>query len=184
MELNENDVIKILRLLEESDFDELNLEIGDLKLNVKKTGGKGITQELETPPPGLVNSVTSEQQALLSKQDATIPLPTEVEMKKTELDSIVCFAEEEDLVPIKAPMLGTFYRAPQPGAPPFVEVGDYVNEDDTVCIIEVMKLMNAVKAGVQGRIVKICAENGKMVEYQQTLFLVKQEENKAECSTV
>ena len=74
---------------------------------------------------------------------------------------------------IKAPMLGTFYRTPKPGAPPFVEVGVMVDEDDPVCIIEVMKLFNTVKAGVQGRIAKICAEQGQLVEYQQVLFLVE-----------
>ena len=71
-------------------------------------------------------------------------------------------------------MLGTFYSAPKPGAPPFVEIGQLVREDDTVCIIEVMKLFNTVKAGLQGRIIKILAENAQMVEYQQTLFLVEE----------
>jgi biotin carboxyl carrier protein len=71
-------------------------------------------------------------------------------------------------------MLGTFYRAPKPGAPPFVDVGQDITADDTVCIIEVMKLFNAVKAGVSGRIAKICAKDGEMVEYQQTLFLVEE----------
>jgi acetyl-CoA carboxylase biotin carboxyl carrier protein len=83
------------------------------------------------------------------------------------------------LIPIKAPLLGTFYRTPKPGAPPYVEVGSLVNEDDPVCIIEVMKLFNTVKAGIRGRISQICAEQGQMVEYHQTLFLVEKitEEN-------
>ena len=79
----------------------------------------------------------------------------------------------EGFVAIKAPMLGTFYRTPKPGAPPFVEVGAMVAKDDPVCIIEVMKLFNTVKAGVQGKIARICAEQGQMVEYQQILFLVE-----------
>jgi acetyl-CoA carboxylase biotin carboxyl carrier protein len=79
----------------------------------------------------------------------------------------------EGLVAIKAPMLGTFYRTPKPGAPPFVEVGAMVDKDDPVCIIEVMKLFNTVKAGVQGRIAQICAEQGQLVEYQQVLFLIE-----------
>ena len=82
-------------------------------------------------------------------------------------------ADEEGLIPIKSPVLGIFYRSPKPRAPPFVEVGQYVKEDDTVCLIEVMKLFNAVKAGVRGRIARICAENTEMVEYQQRLFLVE-----------
>jgi biotin carboxyl carrier protein len=71
-------------------------------------------------------------------------------------------------------MLGTFYRTPKPGAPPYVEVGSVVNEDDPVGIIEVMKLFNTVKAGVRGQIVQVCAEQGQMVEFQQTLFLVEE----------
>ena len=74
---------------------------------------------------------------------------------------------------IKAPVLGTFYATPKPGAPPFVEVGQLVAEDDVVCLIEVMKLFNTVKAGVRGRIVKICVEQAQMVEFQQPLFLLE-----------
>lgn len=70
-------------------------------------------------------------------------------------------------------MLGTFYRTPKPAAPPYVEVGSLVDEEDPVCIIEVMKLFNTVKSGVRGRIAQICAEQGQMVEFQQTLFLVE-----------
>jgi biotin carboxyl carrier protein len=70
-------------------------------------------------------------------------------------------------------MLGTFYRTPKPGSPPFVEVGAVVGEEDPVCIIEVMKLFNTVRAGVRGRIAGICAEQGQLVEFQQTLFLVE-----------
>ena len=69
-------------------------------------------------------------------------------------------------------MLGTFYRAPKPGAPPFVEVGQWVSEEDTVCIIEVMKLFSTIKAGVRGRIERISAEDGQMVEFHQALFWV------------
>jgi biotin carboxyl carrier protein len=73
-------------------------------------------------------------------------------------------------------MLGVFYRSPKPEAPPFVEVGQFVGNDDVVCIVEVMKLFNMVRAGVRGRIAKICAENAQLVEYNQVLFLVEKEE--------
>ncbi len=75
----------------------------------------------------------------------------------------------DGLIPIQSPLLGTFYRGPKPGAPPFVEVGSRVMKDDTVCLIEVMKTFTTLKSGVEGRIAKICAENAQMVEYQQTL---------------
>ena len=71
---------------------------------------------------------------------------------------------------IESPMLGVFYRAPSPGAPPFVDVGTRVEEETVVCLIEVMKMMNAVPAGVAGTIVEVCAVNAEAVEYGATLF--------------
>jgi acetyl-CoA carboxylase biotin carboxyl carrier protein len=70
-------------------------------------------------------------------------------------------------------MLGTFYKAPKPGAAPFVEVGQIVDKEDTVCVIEVMKLFSTITAGVQGRIVKVLVEDSQMVEFNQPLFLVE-----------
>jgi len=81
--------------------------------------------------------------------------------------------EEDGLVAIISPMVGTFYRAPSPEAPPFVETGDEIEPGKVVCIIEAMKLFNEIESEVKGKIVKILAENGKPVEYGQKLFLVK-----------
>lgn len=147
--INQDDVLQILKLIDESHIEELRLEMGDLKLIVKKHTAQGVVQEYETPMPA-----PSEATALSEERPVS--------------------PEEEGLTPIKSPMLGTFYLAPKPGAPPFVEVGQVVSEDDTVCIIEVMKLFNSIKAGVRGRIAKVCAENAQMVEFQQTLFLVEE----------
>jgi acetyl-CoA carboxylase biotin carboxyl carrier protein len=81
--------------------------------------------------------------------------------------------ESEGLVSISAPMLGTFYRAEAPGKPPFVEVGSTVEADTIVCIIEVMKMMNSVPAGVSGTIAEIVPDNAELVEYGQPLFRVE-----------
>lgn len=81
--------------------------------------------------------------------------------------------EEEGVVAIASPMVGTFYRAPSPEAPPFVEVGDEVEAGKVVCIIEAMKLFNEIESDIKGKVVKILAENGKPVEYGQKLFLIK-----------
>ena len=80
---------------------------------------------------------------------------------------------DNGLVAIEAPMIGTFYRAPAPGAPPFVEVGATVEPHTVVCIIEVMKMMNSVPAGIAGTIVEVCPENAHPVEYGQPLFRVR-----------
>jgi len=162
---DQDDIIQILKIVGESKIDELHLEMGDLKLITKKTSAAKI--EEREPIPERPSEVAVQQEA--ETQEAT-PVPT----AKIEEMQPVSEAEGEGLTPIKASLLGTFYRAPKPGAPPFVEEGQAVTEDDTVCIIEVMKLFNTTKAGVRGYIRKICAEDGQLVEFNQILFLVEE----------
>jgi acetyl-CoA carboxylase biotin carboxyl carrier protein len=119
-------------------------------------------QQLESSPKSLTKEKDFEK--------PSVPLPSQTTVQKPEP---VPIDEEDGFIPIKAPMLGTFYRAPKPDAPPFVEVGQLVTKEDVVCIIEVMKLFNMVRAGVRGRIAKICAENAQLVEYKQVLFLLE-----------
>ena len=101
-------------------------------------------------------------------QSATLEKTDRVETKPAA-------GADENLLAIKAPLLGIFYRRPQPGSPPYVEVGSLVDENTTVALMEVMKLFNPVRAGVMGRIHKICIEDGELVEYNQVLFLLKPE---------
>jgi len=89
------------------------------------------------------------------------------------LEPVAALRPSDDLSVIASPMLGTFYRAESPGAKPFIEIGSSVEPDTTVCIIEVMKMMNSVPAGVSGTIVEICATNAQLVEYGQPLFRVE-----------
>lgn len=81
--------------------------------------------------------------------------------------------EEEGLIAITSPMVGTFYRSPSPETPPFIETGDEVELGKVVCIIEAMKLFNEIEAEARGKVVKILAENGQSVEYGQKLMLIK-----------
>ncbi|MBE3573118.1 MAG: acetyl-CoA carboxylase biotin carboxyl carrier protein, partial [Moorella humiferrea] len=99
---------------------------------------------------------------------------TQVEERRSPEDT-PSVQEREDIVEVKAPMVGTFYRAPSPDAPPFVEEGTRVKQGQTLCIIEAMKLMNELAAETSGRVIKILAENGQPVEYGQVLFLIKKE---------
>lgn len=160
--IEQDDVIQILRILEESTFDELHLEMGELKLTASKSGKKaGPVDILKPDDHDSTESRAAVEPIVPAREEkAHIPQPPDL--------------EETGFIAIKAPMLGAFYSAPKPGAAPFVEVGQLVSEGDSLCIIEVMKLFNTVKANVRGRIAKICAENGQMVEYQQTLFLLKE----------
>ena len=83
--------------------------------------------------------------------------------------------EEKKYHVIKSPLVGTFYRSPSPGAPPFVEVGDIVSPGQVLCIIEALKVMNEIESDVRGRVEKILVENGETVEYGQPLFLIDTE---------
>ncbi|NQU03105.1 MAG: acetyl-CoA carboxylase biotin carboxyl carrier protein [Syntrophaceae bacterium] len=159
--ITQEDVFLILKLIEESKYDELHLEIGDLKLDVKKQGNK-------------VSVVDSKYVPEKPEKPAIPTAPPEETKEESVPDTAEAITDESGLMPIKASILGTFYRAPKPGAPPFVKVGQNITFDDTVCIIEVMKLFNTVKAGVSGRVARICAKDGEMVEFQQTLFLVEE----------
>ena len=163
--ITQEDVLLILKLLDESPFDELHVETEDLKLWASKHG-RGISPP---PTPTIEPTAAAGQEQNLSATKSA-GSKAEAQPPKRALEQS---AVREGLIPITAPMLGTFYRTPKPGAPPYVEVGSMVNEEDPVCIIEVMKLFNTVKAGIRGRIVQICAEQGQMVEFQQTLFLIE-----------
>jgi acetyl-CoA carboxylase biotin carboxyl carrier protein len=135
MALSDEDVREILRLIDESELDELKIETDGFKLHVRRGGAAEST----------VHSPQSTEPAPASTNGTTID----------------------------APMLGTFYRAEAPGAAPFVDVGTNVEPDTTVCLIEVMKMMNSIPAGVEGTIVEVCAENAALVEYGQPLFRVE-----------
>ncbi len=96
--------------------------------------------------------------------------PVKKEIQTTEA---IPKPQTENLIPIKAPMVGTFFSAPSPGDPPYVEVGDTVTPDKIVCTIEAMKVMNEIEADASGKIVKVLVENEQPVEFGQELFLVE-----------
>lgn len=174
MDLTQEDVLQILRIMDESDYEQLHLEVGELKLVVSKRGVSGLSQgepDLSVPAP-----IDAPQNVEKTVQAA---LPTEKLLLKKDDGVEDEAAELEGLIPIRSPMLGTFYRSSKPDDPPFVTAGHVVDEETTVCIIEVMKLFSTIHAGMRGRIARICAEDGELVEYNQVLFLVDpQTENK------
>ncbi len=165
MDLTEDEVLEILNLIEKSNFDFLQLQMGDLKVVVSKgtytgsgaaefSGDSGAAAQATAPSAPAPNAPEPKKEApVQSKPQASVA--------------------RDGTVPINAPMVGTFYITPEPGAPPFVEIGGHVDEDTTVGLIEVMKVFNAVKSGVRGIVVEICVQGGQFVEHGQTLFLVK-----------
>lgn len=161
MELSEEDVLHILKLIDESKFDYFQLEVGDLKISVSKGEPIPLTSAAPSVPP-----------APAARPAAPVESPKPAATEKVS-PTVEARAVAEGLVPITAPLLGTFYVAPEPGAPPFVQVGSEVTEDTTVGLIEVMKVFNSVRAAVKGTIVEVVAQNGQFVEYGQTVYLVK-----------
>lgn len=147
MSLTKADVAEILKLLEESSFDTLTLESGDLKIDLRRSGAAPRPAAPAAKAPG-------------PAQPAAGAAPARHE-------------DEPGVTAVPSPMLGTFYRAPKPGEPPFVEVGQRVSEDTVIGIIEVMKLMNTVRAGVSGEVVEILGRNATLVEYGEPLIRVR-----------
>ena len=164
MELTEEEVLQILKIMDESHFDQLHLEMGELKLSISKSGKMESFSEATSIPVVTVGNGAAPN-AAPTAQKASAAEPRQC---KAENDAV-----EEGLVPITAPLMGVFYSRPDPDAPPYVEVGKIVGADDTVGLIEVMKLFNSVKASIPGKIARIFVESGQLVEYGQTLFLVK-----------
>ena len=169
MELTEDDVLHILKLIDESTFDYFQLEMGDLKITVSK----GEPLPLSSPPQSAAVSKASSASASVQSPETAAPPAAPPPQSQPARAAPKTAAVPEGLLPITAPLLGTFYVAPEPGAPPFVKVGTAITEDTTVGLIEVMKVFNSVRAAVKGTIVEVVAQNGKFVEYGQTLFLVK-----------
>jgi acetyl-CoA carboxylase biotin carboxyl carrier protein len=145
--LTAKDVAEILQLLEQSRFNELNLEMNGVKIQLRRGGAPA-----PTAAPAPVAPVAAAAAQLKSKPVLAAP---------------------PGAVAVAAPLLGIYYRAPKPGEPPFVEVGDQVAPDTIIGIIEVMKLMNTVRAGVSGQVLRIDTRNGELVEFGETILFVQ-----------
>jgi len=104
---------------------------------------------------------------------AFTPEPHPVSEASVAHESGTAIPEEDDLHPVSSPIVGTFYRAPNPDADPYVRVGDFVEKGQTLCIVEAMKLMNEIEADISGMVVKVLPENAQPVEYGESLFMVR-----------
>ena len=161
MNLDYEELHRLLATLAKSDIQEFRLEGEDFCLEVKRNLG---------PSPDLLSS-----QKKISSEEID-PLPPQ---RKIEASSIPSTpppsvpGSRSDLVEVTAPMVGTFYRAPGPEEPPFVEIGSRINVGQAVCILEAMKLMNELESEVSGEVIEILVENGTPVEFGQVLMRLK-----------
>ncbi|MBV2352225.1 acetyl-CoA carboxylase biotin carboxyl carrier protein [Synechococcus sp. HK05] len=155
MQLDHNQLRDLIALLGESDIQELKLEGDDFRLELRR------------------NLPTSQPQVMMQAAPASLPAPVAAAPATPSAAPPAAPAVRGDLVEITAPMVATFYRAPSPGDPAFVELGARINVGQTVCILEAMKLMNELESEVSGEVVEILVENGTPVEFGQVLMRVK-----------
>ena len=162
--MNQKELKELIEFLKEQDIAEFELERGDVKVRIKRAtpahASAHETRFVAVPgaAPAMAEVVTG----------VAVPAAPQTPPKAPAAP-----AAEEGLHTVRSPIVGTFYEAPSPGAPPFVKVGDTVDLGQVVCIVEAMKLMNEIESDVAGEIVKKLATNGQPIEYGQELFLIR-----------
>ena len=159
MQLDHDQLHKLLDALGESDIQEFRLEGDDFRLEVRRN----------LPVTAVAAPVVSVAQAAAPVPVVDVP----VQGESAPAAPPAAAGSRSDLVDVTAPMVGTFYTAPAPGEPPFVEIGNRINAGQTICILEAMKLMNELEAEVSGEVVEILVDNGTPVEFGQVLMRVK-----------
>lgn len=162
--MNPKEIKELIEFLVDKDIAEFELERGDLKLRVKR----GVETHIVAAPPGVQYAP-----AHVPVTPASTPVHTPAVAVPAPAVAVAAPTPEEDLHIVRSPIVGTFYEAPSPGAPPFVKVGDVVQNGQPLCIVEAMKLMNEIEADASGEIVKIYVSNSQPVEYGQPLFGVR-----------
>jgi|SRR5579871_114781 len=163
--MNLKELKELIEFLEEKNIAEFELERGDVKVRIKRAGEQTVVHTqggpgffavpAAAPAMPVVNGVPG-----VAAPASPAPAPVQP-------------PAEENLQTVKSPIVGTFYEAPSPGAPPFVKVGDVVEEGQVLCIVEAMKLLNEIESDVAGEIVKKLASNGQPIEYGQELFAIR-----------
>jgi acetyl-CoA carboxylase biotin carboxyl carrier protein len=160
--MNQKELKDLIEFLIEKDIAEFELERGDVKVKVIRSGrGTGVSVAPEV------------RYVQVPAAGAAGPAAPAVQQATERSASPVASAAEEDLFIVKSPIVGTFYESPSPGSPPFFKVGDHVETGQILCIIEAMKLMNEIEADASGVIAKRMVNNGQPVEYGQPLFAIR-----------
>ncbi len=157
------DVENLIEIFKQSDWDELHVQVGDFELFLSND-------------PNATGPARAAAPAALASTATTAAAPAAAPAAKPASAPAHAAAEApipDGMVAIRAPNLGTFYRAPKPGAPPYVELGQTIDADAEVCLIEVMKLFAPVRAGIDGSVREVRAQDGAMVEFDQILFIVE-----------
>jgi acetyl-CoA carboxylase biotin carboxyl carrier protein len=158
--MNQKELKELIEFLIEKDIAEFELERGDVKVKIKRAAEPA-------PPDSRYFAVHAAPAPILATPAATAAPSQAAEPVPPPA------APEEVLQPVKSPIVGTFYEAPSPGAPPFIKIGDTVEVGQVLCIVEAMKLMNEIECDVAGEVVKKLVSNGQPIEYGQELFAIR-----------
>ena len=161
-----SDIERILELVRQHDLAEFELERDGLKLRVRKAGTPPLFHAAPIPAVPVIAAPMPPAAATHALPVPTSPAPAAPADAEVEDESL-------EFAVVKSPIVGTFYRASEPGAPPFVEVGQQVRKDQVLCIIEAMKLMNEITSEYEGEIVTAYVDNGKPVQYGERLFAIR-----------
>lgn len=169
------DVLSLVELIKaSSNFSEIRLRSGDVEVELRRNGGASLATTPSPLPATAVAPREAAPVAAASVPSATADAPVEQRAApptQAKLDKPRRTSREGTTV-IKSPMVGTVYHAPEPGAAPFVKIGQTVSPSDPICIVEVMKLMNSIDAGCHGVVDEILVADGEAVEYGQDLFVI------------
>jgi len=156
---------ELIKLINKSNIGELSIEESDFKITIKQKKEQSTQQQPVAAP------VFLQPQIAASQIQPTTPSVQTKESTETSADATA--AKPDNLITIKSPMIGTFYKRPSPDKPSFVEVGEDIMPGKVLCIIEAMKLFNEIESEVSGKVVKILVDDSSPVEYDQPLFLVE-----------
>jgi len=172
--MNQKEIKELIELLVEKDIAEFELERGDMKLHVKRAGAPQPSQVVQVAHAAPISAIPVAVAAPGAAAPPVTAAPAQIGAPTPAAGAPSSAAADGDgLHIVKSPIVGTFYEAPSPGAPPFVKIGDPVQEGQVLCIIEAMKLMNEIEADVSGVLAKAFVPNGKPVEYGMPLFGIR-----------
>jgi acetyl-CoA carboxylase biotin carboxyl carrier protein len=158
--MNQKELKELIEFLIEKDIAEFELERGDVKVKIKRASD---APQMVMPQAGYVAIPTPSASAM----------PASPGGAGKEINSAASAVPEEHLHIVRSPIVGTFYEAPSPGAPPFVKVGDMLEVGQVLCIVEAMKLLNEIECDAAGELVKKLVTNGQPIEYGQELFALR-----------
>jgi acetyl-CoA carboxylase biotin carboxyl carrier protein len=167
MKTDLNYIKKLIKILEGSEINELEIEEEGTKLRVLKS------KPAENQTPQFIAYAPPAPQQYQQPVNSAPPPQAEQQPVKTETKAETAPESDKKLLEVRSPIVGTFYRAPSPNADPYVQVGTQVSKGTVLCIIEAMKLMNEIESDFSGKIVKIHVENAQPVEYNQVLFSIE-----------